>query len=679
MTGRISSVAVALLLGAGTVCAQEPASVTGQVIDRLTRRGVASAEVLLGDDRRVAGENGRFRIGTVQPGSYVLSVRAIGYSAQSRAFTVLPGHALTHIFELSPIAYQVDSLMVIASREPVLRREDLTARGTDLPTALNGWEGIVVSRTGHGNEAIPQIRGSAADEVLVLVDGFALNDPFTGRADLSRVPVEDVESVSLFRGVQSARAGSRAMAGVIEISTRDLRHPEAGVGIGGAGTRRVRVAAGAGATSLALSMETLPRDYMTDLPQGGEARRANAGGEIWSLFGRARLGVDLTVRGSLSDRGLPGTTVNPTPSAMAGDRSLLLGIRTGRQTWASTSLQWLDTRATDPAPPPGFIEYDAHTWGWGGTIELGLRRPWRLNGWTGEYSVRGDGRHDRFDGDAVAADAVFSRAGSTASAALSRTSGEVTWTIAPAFRLDWYTGQSRPIASGRLDLHFGRGRTSLTAALGNGVTVPALADLLFRDGVGVAINPNLRPERVRWEWELGAHQEFSVLGMAGSVRAGGYYGQVDDMILWTPNFRAIWSPGNFGVRRRGGEANVEIHAHPDLFISGGAAVNVVTYDIAGGSQVPYRPRFTSSFQGNWSPGPWRFNLGWNHLGTRFSRNRGMNPLPPFDIFVVGAERRIGSVLLRGEVRDLTDTRPVYIAGFPSAGRTAHLSFTVEFP
>jgi vitamin B12 transporter len=668
-----------LILGSGSLLAQEPAVITGRVIDRLTGGAIGSADVMIEADRRPVGEDGRFRFVAVRPGNQTLRVRAIGYAAHARDLVILPGQTLTVVVELSPVIHQIDSIRVLASREPVIGREELSSRGSDLATALNGWEGIVVSRTGHGNEAIPQIRGSAADEVLVLVDGFSLNDPFTGRADLSRVPVQDIESISLLRGVQSARWGSRAVAGVLQISTRQVHHPEVMVGIGSAEFRQARAGGGIGVATLALSMEALPRNYMIDLPSGGEGRRVNAGGEIWSLNGRAHFGVDLTARGSLSDRGLPGTTVNPTVAARGHDRSLLLGIRRGTTTWISSSLQFLDTRAEDPAPPPGFLTYDNHTWGWGGTAELGIRSPVHLHGWAGEYSVSVDGRHDRFDGDAVREGATFTRAGSAFSTSLSRTASGGTWTIAPAVRLDWYTGQSRPLASGRVDVHLARDRTSFSAAVGNGMTIPALADLLFRDGVGVAINPDLRPERVRWEGELGIGQAFSFGGIAGSLRLAGFYGQIDDMILWTPNFRNIWSPGNFAVLRRGGEASLEIRPRPEILISGSATLSSVVYDIPGGAQVPYRPRSSYSLQGSWTPGGWRVSFGWNHLGTRFSRNRGMNPLSPFDLFNFGAERQLGRFSLRGEIRDLTDARPVYIAGFPTPGRTVHLSLTMELP
>jgi len=669
-----------LLLSPLALAGQEPATVSGRVVDQRTGEGIAGAEVWLNDERRSALSDGRFRFGSVEPGRHWLEVRAVGYAARQQAVLLLQGQTENVTIALAPLPVLLDSLAVFASADQAIDGAALAGRGNDLATALDGWEGIVVTRTGSGNEAVLQIRGSSADQVLVLVDGFALNDPFTGRADLNRVAVRDVEQVTVLRGAQTARAGSRAIAGVIEIATRRLHAPEMSLGIGSENARRARVAGGTGFASVALSVERLPEDYFVDQPSGGEVQRANADGELWTLNAKASPGGDLTVRGTMSDRGLPGTIVNPTLFARAHDRSLLVGWTTGQHNYLTASLQWLDTRAADHAPPPGFVAYDAHTRGWGGTLGLGLRRPVEVGGWEGEYALTADGRHDRFDGDGVRDQSSFNRAGTSVSATLIRTSGRSVWTLSPAFRLDWYTGRNAPLWSGRFDLRFSRGRSSIDLGFGSSVTAPVLADLLFRDGVGVAINPNLRPERVRWEGELGFGHDLRLMGAATSLRVRGYYGQIDDMILWTPNFHFIWSPGNFAVLRRGGEVGLETRPAGSLVISGSAALNVVTYDIPGGAQVRYRPRVTYSVHGSWMPGLWRLNLGWNHVGTRYPNAVGTNPLEPIDLLNAGIERRVGQVLsVRGEVRDLTDSRPVYIAGFPSPGRSYHLSLTLEFP
>jgi outer membrane cobalamin receptor len=667
-----------LVLVPAGVLAQQPAAVSGRVVDRQTGRSVPGAELRLADEHRQTSDDGRFHFGNVAPGMGRLEVRAIGYGATSRNITILTGLIQEMVIELEPLPVVLEELSVLGVAERVIRGSELAARGSDLATALNGWQGIVVSRTGAGQEAVPIVRGSAADEVLVLLDGFPLNDPFTGRADLSRIPVRDVESVALTPGAQSARAGARAMAGVLEIETRRVVSPEVSVGVGSFEQLRVRGAAGIRSASAALTYERIPNEFAVTGTDGSDITRENAGGELWVLHAGLRSEVDLTVRATKSDRGLPGTTVNPTTGARGRDRSLLIGLETGRKFFARASAQWLDTRASDATPPPGFVAYDAHTWGTSGTVALGVRGRRAFAGWQGEFSAAVDGRHDRFEGDGVQDDATVTRGGLALAAMLTRLDGGAVWTMAPAVRIDAFSGKR--YGSGRLDLSYLRGGTSLSGAIGSAVTAPALADLIFRDGVGVALNPDLRPERIRWEAELGLGHDFMVGSRETSVRLRGFYGRVDDLILWSPNFRFIWSPGNFDVLRRGGEAIVDFDPADNLQLSATASFSAITYDAPGGAQVRYRPRVSYSLHGRWSPGPWRLALGWNRVGIRYTTNVGTNPLPPINLWNVAVERTIGEwVSLRGEVRDLTDSRPAYIAGFPSPGRSFHLSFNLEFP
>ena len=174
---------------------------------------------------------------------------------------------------------------------------------------------------------------------------------------------------------------------------------------------------------------------------------------VWKLPSRFPL------RGSMSDRDLPGTTTNPTPTATAHDRTLFAGARgRGAVQWSS-SLQWLETRAADPSPPTG-AAYDGYTHGIGATIEGGLRSNAASRRVERERQVLGS-REGEIDsaGMACATGASFSHAAFKADAALHRGTSAI-WTLAPAIRLDVWTGQGTPEVSARLDAGWQRGRTA---------------------------------------------------------------------------------------------------------------------------------------------------------------------------------------------------------------------------
>jgi outer membrane cobalamin receptor len=289
-------------------------------------------------------------------------------------------------------------------------------------------------------------------------------------------------------------------------------------------------------------------------------------------------------------------------------------------------------------------------------------------------TLAAEARGDRFGGDGVRPGASFTHLSLRASGAVHRGEGTV-WSLAPAARLDGWTGATTPRASLRLDAGVRRGPTSANLALGSGVTPPVLADLLFREGVGIRLNPQLRPERVAWEVEGGVRREFGE--GAGAVSLRGFYGRVSDLIVWAPDFRFIWSPHNFDVRRRGGELSILAHPARELRLDASAAYAAVTYDRPGGAQVQYRPRVTYAASAGWSPGPWHLDLRWRRIGQRFPNSAGTNPRPPISLIDLALERRLTpSLVARADARDLGDAGAEFIAGHPTAGRT--FTFSLEF-
>ena len=198
----------------------------------------------------------------------------------------------------------------------------LVRRGSDLATAIDGWQGIVVRRSGGNGAASPQVRGSAPEEVIVLVDGFSINDPLTGRADLSKLATRDVASVQVRPGAQSAGGAGVAVGGVLEIRSQAAGRPEASGWVGSYGSAGASLSGMLLDTRVFLRGELLPDDYPYSVPVnrgGGEARRVNAGGGLGSLSFRHSGRFDVQGRASVSRRGLPGSVGNETPYAEAED------------------------------------------------------------------------------------------------------------------------------------------------------------------------------------------------------------------------------------------------------------------------------------------------------------------------------------------------------------------------
>ena len=149
-------------------------------------------------------------------------------------------------FSLVPHYIQADpipQILVKASRLPVaadqagsavtvIDRSTIEAsQAVFLTDLLRMTPALAVSRSGtFGSTSQVRIRGSEANQVLVVIDGVEVNDPSLGdEVDFAHLTTHAIERVEIVRGPQSALWGSDAVAGVINIVTRS-----ADTGLGGA-------------------------------------------------------------------------------------------------------------------------------------------------------------------------------------------------------------------------------------------------------------------------------------------------------------------------------------------------------------------------------------------------------------------------------------------------------------
>jgi iron complex outermembrane receptor protein len=105
---------------------------------------------------------------------------------------------------------------------------DRTPRaGEDLAQLLAELPGMVVSRMGGlGAMATISIRGSAANQVQVYLDGIPLNSATWGSVDLGSLPIADLERIEVYRGMTPVGFGSSAIGGVVSLGSRVPRETE---------------------------------------------------------------------------------------------------------------------------------------------------------------------------------------------------------------------------------------------------------------------------------------------------------------------------------------------------------------------------------------------------------------------------------------------------------------------
>jgi len=91
----------------------------------------------------------------------------------------------------------------------------------DLGQVLKELASVNVSDYGGpGATKTVKMRGSSAAQVLVMVDGRPVNNPRDGEADLSVIPLENIERIEVMHGPGSSLYGTGAMGGTINIITK---------------------------------------------------------------------------------------------------------------------------------------------------------------------------------------------------------------------------------------------------------------------------------------------------------------------------------------------------------------------------------------------------------------------------------------------------------------------------
>jgi len=140
---------------------------------------------------------------------------------------ILSGIACAEEVELDKIVVIAsgveENLAGVARNVDVVNSRDIErSQGTDLAQVLTELTSVNISDYGSaGATKNVRMRGSSAAQVLILVDGRPINNPRDGTADLSTVPLDDIERVEVMHGPGSSLYGAGAMGGAINIVTKN--------------------------------------------------------------------------------------------------------------------------------------------------------------------------------------------------------------------------------------------------------------------------------------------------------------------------------------------------------------------------------------------------------------------------------------------------------------------------
>lgn len=231
-----------ILLALSLTCLSQTTRValSGQVFDQ-NKAAIGGAAVTLrqkasGADRiAITDASGSFEFENVAQGEYVIIATGAGFSAASEEITVSVGQTRSVEIMLRPGTI-AEKVTVTATRTEslttdtpvpvtVIERDELERRTLNTIGDLFRYlPGTSIANEGPF-QVRPRIRGLDSNRVLILVDGDRLNNARTSTSnsgiEIGLADVDTIERVEVARGSGSVLYGTDALAGTINIITRD--------------------------------------------------------------------------------------------------------------------------------------------------------------------------------------------------------------------------------------------------------------------------------------------------------------------------------------------------------------------------------------------------------------------------------------------------------------------------
>ncbi|MDP5229750.1 MAG: TonB-dependent receptor [Cellulophaga sp.] len=196
---------------------------------------VPFASVLIKNTNFGASSNkdGYFEL-KIAPGNYTIQISSQGFRTILKEITVEAGQNLNIDFELSEDALGLDEIVVSATRNRVERKNTPVVVSTLKPRLLNATQSLTIAdglnyapgvrvETNCQNCGFTQVRLNGLDGgyTQILLNSRPVFSSLLGVYGLEQIPTNIIERVEIVRSGGSALFGSNAIAGTVNIITKD--------------------------------------------------------------------------------------------------------------------------------------------------------------------------------------------------------------------------------------------------------------------------------------------------------------------------------------------------------------------------------------------------------------------------------------------------------------------------
>lgn len=212
------------------------ANIVGHVLDRRSGEHLPYVSVILKGTMlgTVTDVTGHFFLKNLPEGRFTVEVSSIGYRTVQREVTLTKGITLELNFEMEEEATQLTGVVVTASRSETLRKLS--------PTLVNVVNAEIFARTNSCNLAqglvfqpgvrietncqncgFQQVRINGLDGpyTQILIDSRPIFSALAGVYGIEQIPAAMIDRVEVMRGGGSALFGASAIAGTVNVITKE--------------------------------------------------------------------------------------------------------------------------------------------------------------------------------------------------------------------------------------------------------------------------------------------------------------------------------------------------------------------------------------------------------------------------------------------------------------------------
>lgn len=215
--------------------AQNTASLNGQIINE-NNAGLPFANLVLLNSKHGVSTNseGFFSFPNLPTGKQTFKLSAIGYQSLTFTLTLVAGQNQVYNQQLKPDNLELEEAVISATRYSLDKKEApvivnvlnpklfAATQSLALADGLNYQSGVRVE-TNCQNCGFTQVRlnGLAGQYTQILINSRPVFSALNSVYGLDQIPVNMIERVEIVRGGGSALYGSNAIAGTINIITKD--------------------------------------------------------------------------------------------------------------------------------------------------------------------------------------------------------------------------------------------------------------------------------------------------------------------------------------------------------------------------------------------------------------------------------------------------------------------------